>query len=95
MRTLAEARRQIVVGMRFQHTHHERPEVSGPRVVTKVRGTGFEYEFLDDRHVQANWSRFTQWLPAARMRVEGSQITWLRPNGEPWWTDEFREEVAA
>lgn len=95
MRTLAEAKREIVVGMRFRHIHHERPEVSGPRVVTKVRGTGFEYEFLDGREVQVNWSRFTQWLPTAQMRVEESRITWLRPNGQPWWTDDFSEEEVA
>jgi len=94
VRTIADAKREIVVGIRFQNTHHERPEVSGPCVVTKVRGTGFEYEFLDGREVQANWSGFTQWLPATRMRVEGSQITWLRSSGEPWWTDEFSQEVA-
>lgn len=95
MKTLADAKRAIVVGMRFQHTHHERPTVSGPRIVTKVRSTGFEYEFLDSRQVPAHWSRFTQWLPATQMRVEGMTVTWLRPNGEPWWTDDFGQEVGA
>ena len=89
MPSLAAFKRSVTVGATFWHEHHERPDVSGPRIVTKLRACGYEYAYTDGRTMPPDWYPVTQWPAAASARVDGAVLTWLRPSGAPWWSDDF------
>jgi len=88
MKTLADVKRKMKVGLVFRCEHHPRPEISGPREVVKVQQNAIAYLFekpgMTER--QKGW---IYWGKASQVKVHGESITFLDEQGNQHFTYHF------
>ena len=60
-------KKQFTVGMRLEVEHHIRPEISGPRIVTKVQSNAIVMQPTDRPEVKGGW--WMHWPKADRALV--------------------------
>lgn len=84
MPSYAAFRRSFKVGTVFHCDHHERPEITGERTVTKVQTNAIAYPF--EQRSGTMGTGWTHWPSAKQVRMnEDGSCTFLR-NGEPAFT---------
>jgi hypothetical protein len=94
MKTLAEVKRRVKVGMVLTCEHHLKPAISGPRPIVKVQANAIAYSFTTEKGEQK--TGWCYWPKAAEVKVDGDRVTFLdQPNGSPAFTYVFPLEAAA
>ena len=75
MKTWAEFKRQLRVGLVMHCEHHLRPEISGPREIIRVQTNAIEYRWGPDMS-KTGWMHFPK---ASEVMVSGTSATFPIP----------------
>lgn len=73
MKTFADFKRRLKVGLVLQCEHHERPEISGRREIVKVQSNAISYLFdHPENGERTGWAYFEK---ASRWRIAENSVT--------------------